>query len=134
MDPRVEAEGITVADLEEQLQLALQVRDAVSQVGQAAAEVDSLLAMVDTAMEEQSGAEGLGALREELLEIRAALIDAEGAYPQPMLVSQLQYLYGMLSRADQAPGGDAYARYEELRAELDRRLGQISALRPRLRE
>jgi len=90
--------------------------------------------MVDTAMEEEAGAEGLTALRAELMEIRSALVDAEGAYPQPMLVSQLEYLYGMLNRADQAPGGEAQVRYAELRAKLDARVGQISALRPRMRE
>ena len=35
------------------------------------------------------------------------------------MVDQLQYLYDNLNRADQRPSGDAIARHEELKAELD---------------
>jgi len=38
----------------------------------------------------------------------------EGRYQQPALISQMSYLYSMLKQADQRPGQDAYARYEEL--------------------
>ena len=41
------------------------------------------------------------------------------AYPQPMLIQQISYLYGMVAGAAQRPGEDAYRRYEELRTELN---------------
>jgi len=36
-----------------------------------------------------------------------------------MLIDQLQYLASMIDRADQRIGRDAFARYEELRGQLD---------------
>ena len=38
----------------------------------------------------------------------------KGAYPQQMLLSQISYLYNMVSRADQLPGKDATDRLLEL--------------------
>jgi hypothetical protein len=35
-----------------------------------------------------------------------------------MVIDQLEYLFEMTTRADQQPGRDAYARYEQLRGEL----------------
>jgi len=43
----------------------------------------------------------------------------EGNYMRPQLIDQLQYLYMMLSRADQQPGQDAYKRFEELQELLE---------------
>ena len=48
----------------------------------------------------------------------AALQTAEGTYRQPMLIAQVSYLASMLRGADQRPGRDAYARFEELAAQL----------------
>jgi hypothetical protein len=45
-----------------------------------------------------------------------------------MLVAQLEYLYGMVMRADQRVGRDAYVRYDELAKQLDaikQQLGQV---------
>jgi predicted RNA-binding protein YlxR (DUF448 family) len=43
---------------------------------------------------------------------------AEGPYPQPMLLAQIEYLLGMIDRADQKPGRDAYLRFDELKLML----------------
>ena len=64
----------------------------------------------------------------ELREIRDALEDSPRRYTPVMLVSQLQYLYDNLNRADQRPSGDAIARHEELKAELDGHLEQLERL------
>jgi len=45
-----------------------------------------------------------------------------------MLVSQLQYLYDNLNRADQRPSGDAIARHDQLKAELDGHLEELERL------
>ena len=51
--------------------------------------------------------------------IKKELVTAEGRYQTPMLIDQLQYLSGMLGRADQAPGKDAYERFETLKAKFE---------------
>ena len=38
----------------------------------------------------------------------------EGAYPQPMLVAQISYIYNMVNGADQVIGNDVMSRYNEL--------------------
>ena len=58
--------------------------------------------------------------------------DAEGSYPRPMLLSQLNYLAGMTGRADQVPGADAYERHEELREEVREVTERLQALVRRL--
>ncbi len=124
IDPRVDADGVSQADLEEQLAFNLQVRDALSDAQQAAARIDSTKSLLKDRLE----AEDAQAMRvkEDLDEIESALVtDTADSYPPPMLINQLRYLSGMTSRADQRPGRDAYDRFEELRAELD---GLLSAL------
>jgi hypothetical protein len=40
---------------------------------------------------------------------------SEGIYEQPMLTSQIQYLYNMMNKADQEIGQDALDRFVELK-------------------
>ena len=108
LDPRVAAAGVSPADLAAQLELALRTRDLLGRARRAAAAVEAALeapaARADTA---------------SLRRLRARLVTSrEGSYPQPMLVDQIDYLYGMLTTADQRPGQDAYQRYRELEAQV----------------
>ncbi|HSG81712.1 MAG TPA: hypothetical protein VLC48_05645, partial [Gemmatimonadota bacterium] len=65
----------------------------------------------------------------ELAALHAALVnDPQGAYPETMLVDQLEYLYGMTTSADQPPGADAYRRLETLTAELDALTSRLERL------
>ena len=51
-------------------------------------------------------------LAQALAALHDRLTDKSGAYPQPMLVSQLSYLSSMISGADQRPGLDReYSRH-----------------------
>ncbi len=115
VDPRVAEDGVTQEDLEAQLAFNLQARDALSLARKAAVRVDSLIAGIDQAGGQATDA---AAAREELAALRATLVTHWVRYSQPMLIDQLEYLSGMTTRADQLPGRDAYARYEQLRAEL----------------
>ena len=54
-----------------------------------------------------------------LEELKAKLVTAKGKYPQPMLLSQMQYLYRLVQGADQIPGRDVYERLEELKQQLE---------------
>ena len=47
------------------------------------------------------------------------LVSKEGTYMQPMLIDQMKYLYGMISKADQILGNDAYKRFNDLSLELE---------------
>ena len=54
-----------------------------------------------------------------LAALEAQVVTAPIRYSQPMLIDQLNYLYGLVTGADQKLGRDAIARYDELKRELD---------------
>lgn len=114
IDPRVEEDGVTIADLEAQLALNQQIVELLSRARETAARVEA-------ALEARDGSEELRALHSELVTSDA------GSYPQPMLLAQISYLYGMTNGADQRPGDQAYERYEQLRTELDRIVARVDA-------
>ncbi|MEJ2540135.1 MAG: hypothetical protein P8188_09215 [Gemmatimonadota bacterium] len=108
VDPRVAADGVTQADLEEQYALSRAILETLAE----AREVDERV---------QRGLQGAqGDAREGFqgLDRRLNTLE-EGSYQTPMLLDQLSYLYSMLGRADQKPGRDAYVRHQELETELE---------------
>ena len=109
IDPRVAADGVTQADLVEQLDLLVKVRDAV-------AEARRLAEQVREARERAAGdpdrARTLGAIHDRL-------VTSGGSYPQPMLIDQFANIFRMLGQADQKPGRDAWTRYEDLVKDLE---------------
>jgi photosystem II stability/assembly factor-like uncharacterized protein len=113
-DPRVVASGVTATDMDQQIALALKVRE---QLGAARVLVGKLKARRDAA---RKAGDTAAAQRADAL--LAEMETAPGRYQQPMLVAQIQYLYGMLTQADQRPGRDASERF----AQLDRELAQIT--------
>ena len=122
MDPRVEADGVTPADIEAQALLALRVRDALTALRQTVIRIRTL----KTRLEErrQAMAEGddlarrIAGLVQRLDAIERRLVQTGegkvGAQLQPRLMRQFTYLYGMLDTADQRPGEDAYLRMDDL--------------------
>jgi photosystem II stability/assembly factor-like uncharacterized protein len=114
IDPRVAKDGVTQADLEEQLALALQTRDMLSEAYDAQATVERALERLDGA----SGGSAAEA-REELTRLRTAMVTEGASYSPRMLTRQIEYLYSMLTTADQKPGRDAHGRYDQLREEMD---------------
>ena len=114
MDPRVVREGqVSEEDVRVQVELALKVRDALSDARLAAADLEKA---IEEASEDEK--EALGAIKDEL-------VTAGRRYTQPMLIDQLSYLYGNLQRADQSPGRDAVSRWEKLNEELQAELGKL---------
>jgi hypothetical protein len=116
LDPRVAADGVALAHLREQLDLSLKVRDALSEAGR-------LAARVHAARMTASGAQA-----ERIAAAERKLVTAPVRYSQPMLVDQINYLYGLISRADQRVGRDAVARFAELRRELDAVAAEVNAI------
>jgi len=118
-DPRVVADGVTQQDFADQLALSIQVRDALSEARMAAYRV---------AKAREDLQQGVPVDR-QLADLLAKLETAEGyAYPTPMLIAQLSYLYSNLDRADQEPGGDAYERYTELEGLLRNYVAELERI------
>jgi photosystem II stability/assembly factor-like uncharacterized protein len=125
IDPRIFEDGISPADLQAQEQLSLLIRDAIAEGAAAARELEELRGEVSQGGE---SAEQVADLWNELVTRRT------GSYPPPMLLDQLDYLYGMVTKADGHPSTDAYTRYEELRAQLEDLLRELRRLRQRVAE
>jgi hypothetical protein len=111
-DPRVLRDGINQKILEEQVAFGLRARDLVSDANRAAEELRALRLRANGGDSAVAAPAAIDALERELLTppIR---------YSRPGLLSHITYLYGMTLGADQPVGRDAYARYAELRRQLD---------------
>jgi hypothetical protein len=108
LDPRVAAEGVTQADLQEQLVLALQVRDAIAD---ARALGSKLIAARQATRPDAANARVLQALVDRV-------VTADVVYPQPALADQLSNVARMIGQADQKVGRDAFVRFEDLMKDM----------------
>lgn len=111
-DPRVAAEGISNADIQKQLTMQLQVIDLLSNAKQLQTNLEK----------EAKSLKGKNDQKTRIRQVEAVLKklkNAEGAYPQQMLVAQIAYLYYMISGADQKIGKDAAERFLELKAQFE---------------
>ncbi len=111
-DPRVLAQGTTEADIDAQVDLQLRLVALLS----AARQLEKSLADEKQALEDNGdGLDGMGRERLALIdEVLAELKTEDIIYPQPMLTRQIDYLYDMISTADQAPGQEAMDRFAVL--------------------
>ena len=91
-DPRVLADGVTTADLQQQFEHNMRVRDLVSSTNR----------LVAKAKTDRNSA---------LLE---KLVTPPIRYSQPAYQTQVQYLYTVTNSADQKPGADVQERYQSL--------------------
>jgi hypothetical protein len=121
-DPRVAKDGVTLADLRDQFEHNMRVRDLVSDVNRAVAR----LRETRTRLRDGSGAAIDTVQRVRALE--AKLVTPPIRYSKPELQAHITYLYGMTNGADQKVGRDAKERYTTLRRELDAVVGQINQL------
>ena len=111
-DPRLLDDGITDADLQTQEAFNLQVRDLTTKFWTIIADVDKIIEESQTKPDSET-VKALESLRKEMV------TESEGSYPPRMFDRQLSYLAGMMQRADQPPGTDAYQRLTQLRVELE---------------
>ena len=58
--------------------------------------------------------------KEKLNKLKEKLLRSKGSYTQPMFISQVNYLLGIIKGANQLPGRDVYERYEELAGEFEK--------------
>jgi photosystem II stability/assembly factor-like uncharacterized protein len=113
MDPRLAADGVTAADLREQFEHNLRMRDLVVSVGRAATRVRAAL----TRLQDATGAAGDTLRRVQA--VAGKLLMEPVRYGKPGLQAHITYLNGMTNAVDQKIGRDAIARYEVLKRELD---------------
>ncbi|HUX68172.1 MAG TPA: hypothetical protein VMV31_11855 [Terriglobales bacterium] len=106
-DPRVSADGVTTADLQEQFDHNQQVRALVSRVNQ-------LVARVRAAQRRPPA----GADPAQVAALAARLITPSIRYSRPGLQTEITYLYGMDNNSDQKIGRDAVERLATLQKEL----------------
>ena len=108
IDPRVAADNVTQADLEEQLDLSLKVRDAQAE---ARALAGALGQARDRFKADPAKLKAVQALLDRV-------VTAPIVYPQPMLIDQFSSIARMIGQADQKPGKDAWDRYHDLMQEM----------------
>jgi hypothetical protein len=120
-DPRNTAAGLTAADLKEQFDHNLRVRDLVSGINQLVARVR---AAEQTLRAKPDGAAQLDAISS----LAAHLITPSIRYSKPELQTHITYLYQMTNSADEKPGRDASDRYLELKKEFDQRKAEVDKL------
>jgi hypothetical protein len=107
----LEKDGVTVADLQEQLRLLLNIRETASEARRTARQLDEAIKRLSA----QTTASDRVA---KLQAVRARLITAPGPYPQPMLIDQLSSLSRMAGAADRRVGRSALEYFEVLKAQL----------------
>jgi hypothetical protein len=122
IDPREARDGVTIADLREQFQHNVRVRDMVT-------EVNTLVANVETARQRLRTASGAAAdTLKQLDALREKLATPAIRYSKPELQAHIQYLYSLTTQADQKIGRDAIERLKVLRIELDQRQNEARRL------
>ncbi|HYV24437.1 MAG TPA: hypothetical protein VE969_04305, partial [Pyrinomonadaceae bacterium] len=124
IDPRVAEDGVTVADLVEQYEYNMRMRELVTGVNQLVARVrDAQTKMRNASTGDNDTAAKVNA-------VAAKLLSEPVRYGKPGLQAHITYLAGMTANVDQKIGRDAIERYmvlkkefDALRAEADRLLG-----------
>ena len=107
MDPRVEQNGISTADIKNQIAMQQKVIDLLSKTRRLQAN-----------LEKDPSAKAKNVLKK--------MKNARGAYPQQMFTSQVSYLLNMISTADQKPGEEAAKRFKELSEEFEKLKQELS--------
>ena len=113
IDPRVADDGVTIADLQEQFEHNMRMRELVNSVNQVVARVRD----AQTKLRNAPGTDGDTANR--LNAIAGKILSEPVRYGKPGLQAHITYLAGMTANVDQKIGRDAIKRYEVLRNELE---------------
>ena len=113
IDPRIAAEGVTAADLQEQFDHNTRARELVTAV-------NLLVTRVRDAQAKLRNAPGAdAAVAKQVDAVAARLLTEPVRYGKPGLQAHIQYLSGMTGGVDQKIGRDAIERYQVLRKELE---------------
>ena len=113
LDPR--ATMVTDADVKEQERVALELQSFSEDLERLLIQISDARKALDNSLNKEKVSKKDQAKKDALDALYYRIVTPPGTYMQGMLQSQLNYLNGMLSRADQAPGQDVYERLEELK-------------------
>jgi hypothetical protein len=105
IDPRVAADGVTLADLQEQFEHNMRMRELVTTVNQIATRVREALRKSPTDTRVST--------------LAAKVLTESVRYGRPGLQAHITYLAGMTANVDQKIGRDAIERYQVLKKELN---------------
>jgi hypothetical protein len=117
-DPRITADGVTTANLQEQFDHTMRARELVSEANKSVARVKEARTKL------ASDADKLAKLNE----VASHLITPTIRYSKPELQTHITYLYGMTDYTDQKIGRDAVERYDALKKELAQLNGQLQTI------
>ncbi len=117
-DPRITADGVTTADLTEQFEHNIKVRDLVSEVNKTVARLRAA----------QVQYKNNDSILPRLNELSAHLVTPIVRYSKPELQTHITYLYGLTNQADQKIGMDAVERLKTLRKELDEKVAELNKI------
>lgn len=119
LDPRIKTSGTTMADIRAQEELNLAITNLLTKSKKMATKIQE----ARKALKKKSKTTGLSEAEKQqdlkYLALEEKLVTAKIRYPQPMLIDQINYLYGLLNRTDQAPGKDAVERFKELKTQFE---------------
>lgn len=123
LDPRLAKDGVTVADLKEQFDLLLAVRETTG-------DARRTLQRIDAAIQQSANQSGQADRLQKLRALRAQLATAPITYPQPMLIDQLGALSRMAGSADRKVGRSALEYFEVLKKRLAEIKNEARTLAP----
>lgn len=135
MNPRVEAAGVTVADLEERFRFSMQIRDRVSEANEALIRIRAIKEQIDERVDEADSDEldalagevdgELSSVEQEVYQVRNQSNQDPLNFPIK-LNNKLAALLGHVSRAENRPTEQSYTVYEKLSGELDVQLEELA--------
>jgi hypothetical protein len=131
-DPRIAGDGVTDADLTEQVKFQLDVRDAVSSARKLQLDIEQAMqkAGVKPVGPAAPGSSPAATTYEHPLQaLWAKVADTPGIYTQGMLASQLNNISRMVGQADQKIGKDAHDRFGDLLTELEKVRAEFAKLK-----
>jgi hypothetical protein len=117
-DPRIAADGVTAADLQEQFDHNIMVRDLVSEVNKSVSRVRQARTKLTGDPEKLA----------KLNAVASHLITPTIRYSKPELQTHITYLYSLTNATDQQIGRDSVERYKVLKQELDDLNAQLQAI------
>jgi len=119
MDPKLEEDGISLANMKEQQELQFKVIDLLS-------ETRKFQDKVEKKIKELEKSNASEAQLQPYKDVLKELKNDEGAYPEVVMVAQISYLYYILSSADKEPGQEEKDRYQELLAQFNELKGKVN--------
>ncbi len=135
MNPRAVAEGVTLEDLEERFDFAIQIRDRVTEANEAVLRVRSIEAQIADRLEESDNAELRslsGTVRERLDEVEGEIYQVRNQSNQdPLnfpikLNNKIAALQNLVEGAEGRPTDQSYAVFESLSTQLQGELDQMN--------